>query len=322
MAGLIVAVATGAAAQAPARRHAKVVHDIVALQVLLDRAGFSPGEIDGRPGKNTRAALDAYRRALGLDATSPLPAASAPPLREHTLTHDDVSGPFIAALPGDMMAKATLPALGYTGPLEAIAERFHASPALLRTLNPAARFTAGDTIVVPNVENPEPLPPPSKPASAAPPASSRNTPIGTAGRPIRDPGVRIVVSSQTSGLTVESDEGRVLFFAPVTLGSVHDPLPIGTWKVTGVQRNPIFHYNPDLFWDADPAHARAKIAPGPNNPVGVAWIDLSKEHFGIHGTPEPGRIGYTESHGCVRLTNWDVLRVAALVTTGTPVIFR
>ena len=104
--------------------------------------------------------------------------------------------------------------------------------------------------------------------------------------------------------------------------SERDPLPIGTWKVTTVHRNPSFNYNPDLFWDAKPKDSKARIAPGPNNPVGVVWIDLSKEHYGIHGTPSPGRIGHVESHGCVRLTNWDALRVAALVRPGTPVVFR
>jgi lipoprotein-anchoring transpeptidase ErfK/SrfK len=108
--------------------------------------------------------------------------------------------------------------------------------------------------------------------------------------------------------------------APVTSGSEHDPLPIGPWTVTGVGRNPTFNYNPDLFWDADPSHAKSRIPPGPNNPVGLVWIDLSKEHYGIHGTPEPSRISYGESHGCIRLTNWDALRVASLVGKGTPVV--
>ena len=111
-------------------------------------------------------------------------------------------------------------------------------------------------------------------------------------------------------------------YAPVTVGSSNDPLPIGDWKVTGVQRDPVFHYNPDLFWDADPSHAKAKIPAGPNSPVGLVWIDLSRPHYGLHGTPEPSRIGHTESHGCIRLTNWDALRVAALVAPGTKVLFR
>jgi lipoprotein-anchoring transpeptidase ErfK/SrfK len=136
------------------------------------------------------------------------------------------------------------------------------------------------------------------------------------------PAATIVVSKATSSLTVEDGNGQVLFYAPVTTGSRRDPLPRGTWKVTGVQRNPPFHYNPDLFWDADPSHAKARIAPGPNNPVGTVWIDLTKEHYGIHGTPEPGRIGHVESHGCVRLTNWDAEEVALWARPGTQVVFK
>jgi hypothetical protein len=110
--------------------------------------------------------------------------------------------------------------------------------------------------------------------------------------------------------------------APVTVGSEHDPLPIGDWKITGIFDLPTFNYNPDLFWDADPSHGKAKIAEGPNNPVGVIWIQINREHFGIHGTPEPSRIGRTESHGCIRMTNWDVVRLASLVEPGTPVKFK
>jgi lipoprotein-anchoring transpeptidase ErfK/SrfK len=123
-------------------------------------------------------------------------------------------------------------------------------------------------------------------------------------------------------LTVQDAAGRVVFHAPVSTGSEHDPLPIGNWKVTAVQIMPKFNYNPDLFWDADPSHSKATIQPGPNNPVGVAWIDLSKEHYGIHGTPSPSRIGHVQSHGCVRLTNWDVARLMAWAHAATPVIFR
>ena len=112
-----------------------------------------------------------------------------------------------------------------------------------------------------------------------------------------------------------------MFFAPVTTGSQNDPLPIGEWKVNGVQNNPTFKYNPALFWDANPSHTKATVPAGPNGPVGLVWIDISKEHYGLHGSPEPSQIGRTESHGCVRLTNWDALRVAALVKPGTRVVF-
>jgi lipoprotein-anchoring transpeptidase ErfK/SrfK len=107
----------------------------------------------------------------------------------------------------------------------------------------------------------------------------------------------------------------------VTTGSEHDPLPIGTWKVTGVQHDPKFHYNPELFWDADASDAKTTIAPGPNNPVGVVWIDISRPHYGLHGTPEPATIGKVTSHGCVRLTNWDALKLAGIVRPGTRVVF-
>ena len=111
-------------------------------------------------------------------------------------------------------------------------------------------------------------------------------------------------------------------YAPITIGSSKDPLPVGDWKVTGVSWNPTFNYNPDLFWDADPTHAKAKIPPGPNNPVGVVWVDINKEHFGLHGTPEPATIGRTESHGCIRLTNWDATKLGRLVAPGTKVTIQ
>jgi lipoprotein-anchoring transpeptidase ErfK/SrfK len=109
---------------------------------------------------------------------------------------------------------------------------------------------------------------------------------------------------------------------PATTGSEHDPLPLGKWKILGVARNPPFDYNPDLFWDAKEMQEKAHIAPGPNNPIGVAWIDLSREHYGIDGTPEPSQIGKTESHGCVRLTNWDVSELSKMVAPGTPALFE
>jgi lipoprotein-anchoring transpeptidase ErfK/SrfK len=242
-------------------------------------------------------------------------------LIEYELTPADLEGPYAGVIPNDLMAQARLKALAYSDSLEAIAERFHASPRLLRTLNPKATFArAGDRIRVPNVTPftvPEPVA--SRPAGRA--AGGRGTGAGAAAA-AQPPAVRIVVSKSESVLTVEDESGAVLFHAPVTSGSEHDPLPIGMWKVTGVQRLPTFHYNPELFWDADPSHSKATIAPGPNNPVGVAWIDLSKEHYGIHGTPEPGTVGHVQSHGCVRVTNWDAVRLLAWVRPGTPVEFR
>ena len=123
-------------------------------------------------------------------------------------------------------------------------------------------------------------------------------------------------------MTVSALDGQGMVMAqfPASAGSEHDPLPIGKWKIKGVARNPVFHYNPKLFWDAEPGNSAAKIAPGPNNPVGAVWIDLSKPHYGIHGTPEPSQVGHAQSHGCIRLTNWDAMRLAGVVSPGMTAI--
>ena len=272
-------------------------HDLLATQVLLDRAGFSPGEIDGRGGANTQRAIEAYERHTGTRVADAVAAASDPPTVSYTITAEDAAVPTVKSIPEDMMAKARLKRLDYTSHLEMLAERFHASPALLRRLNPRLQITAGQEITVPNV----------KVVSQA------------EGKPVPDIVVR--VSKSASTLTVLDAAGKVVMHAPVTSGSEHDPLPIGPWTVTAVARNPPFNYNPDLFWDAEPSHAKAKVPPGPNGPVGVVWIDISKPHYGIHGTPEPRTVGHTTSHGCVRLTNWDALKLAAMVGKGTKVEF-
>jgi lipoprotein-anchoring transpeptidase ErfK/SrfK len=284
--------------------------DLLGFQVLLDRQGYSPGQIDGKPGANFSHALAAFQAANKLPAKGQpdcgtwkaLGSESAEPtVASYTLTSADVTGPF-DKIPPKLAQQSKLDALGYQSATESIAERFHASPALLAQLNRGVAMTAGKTIKVPGV-------PPFDP----------NT------KPVRDAAaadVTIEVSKADSTLRATRADGTLVFFAPVSSGSVHDPLPPGEWKVTGVGWHPVFHYNPDLFWDAKPKDEKATIKAGPNNPVGVVWIALNLEHYGLHGTPEPGNIGRTQSHGCVRMTNWDAARVAALVKPGTAVTFK
>jgi lipoprotein-anchoring transpeptidase ErfK/SrfK len=273
----------------------------LATQVMLDRAGYSPGEIDARAGVSTERALDAFTKNGGNATAQPQDA-----LADYTITEQDAAGPFTPEIPSDMLAMAKLDALNYTSVLEMLGERFHSSPALLTRLNPEARFAAGETIKVPNVA--------SEVAPVGPPPGRQNDASSAAV-------TTISVHKSTSDLVVTDNTGRVRMYAPVTTGSEHDPLPIGEWKVNGVQRNPKFHYNPELFWDAQSKDTKATIPPGPNNPVGVVWIDISRPHYGLHGTPEPSKIGKTTSHGCVRLTNWDAQKLAGLVKPGTRVVF-
>jgi lipoprotein-anchoring transpeptidase ErfK/SrfK len=285
--------------------------DYLGFQVLMDRQGFSPGEIDGKPGDNFTHAIVALQQmrqipltmqpdcdtwhALGGDTAEPA-------ITTYTVTADDLKGPFEKRIPPNLVEQAKLPSLGYRSPIEEIAERFHASPALIEQLNHNAPLVEGHEIRVPAVTPFDPR--------------AKGAPSGDAAD------IAVQVSREESALRVTRADGSLVLFAPVTTGSVHDPLPVGNWTVTGVDWHPVFHYNPKLFWDAKATDTRATIKAGPNNPVGVVWISLNLEHYGLHGTPEPGRIGHTESHGCVRMTNWDAFRVASMVKRGTPVVFK
>ncbi|MDQ6647159.1 MAG: L,D-transpeptidase [Pseudomonadota bacterium] len=269
---------------------------VLRAQILLDRARFSPGEIDAAYGSNLKQAIAGFQASRGLSVSGNMDAATwqaldadtAPALVSVTLAADDVAGPFIK-LPAGMQARSKLDALGYETAVEALGENYHASPALLERLNPGKDFGhAGETLIVPSVQPPQPMPAIAK----------------------------VVVYQSSSTVVLLGEDGKVVAQYPASTGSSHDPLPLGDWKIKGVGKHPTFHYNPKLFWDADAADTKAILPAGPNNPIGVVWVDLSKPHYGIHGTPEPSRIGKTQSHGCIRLTNWSALSVSQAVKPG------
>lgn len=271
-------------------------------QVLLERAFFSPGEIDGAAGGNQKRAVMAYQKAHGLTASGTLDAATweklnadtAPILVEYTLTEEDVAGPF-EKVPTQPMQMAKMESMPYETVEEKIAEKFHMSPALLKKLNPQADFkAAGTKVTVVHVTPGENLPVPS----------------------------RIVVDESDAQLMLEDAAGKVVAVFPVTTGSEQFPLPIGEWKVTGVSRDPVWNYDPKLIAGSKKTDTKATIPAGPNNPVGTTWIDLSKEHYGIHGTPNPSKIGKTESNGCIRMTNWTAAALAKVVKPGMQVSMR
>ena len=313
---------------------------VMQAQVVLDRLGFTPGVVDGKEGLSTRNALMGFQEAGGLPKSGEFdpatqkalePWSNIPATRVVTIPADFAAGPF-ATIPDEPADQAKLTALTYETLDEKLAERFHTTVEVLRELNgvipppqpsgaaseapPPASFRAGQKIRVPNVGADRIAPGAVKDAGWARTLAMLG--VGS-DQPKAD---RIVVSKSKGTLKVYDAAGKLVAMFTATMGSQHDPLPLGSWKVKGTAYNPPFHYNPDLFWDASSKDTKQLLPPGPNGPVGVAWIDLSKDHYGIHGTPEPQTIGRAESHGCVRLTNWDVARLAQMVKPGTSVLFE
>lgn len=319
-----LAASATAAPEAPAGP-AKRDPQIMRVQVLLDRLGYSPGVIDGLGGQSLAAALKGFQDAKGLKVTGEIDAPTRawlarfngmPTIRTLRLTRADLAGPYSGRLPKEPEAQAKLPALGYMNVVEALAERFHTTPATLVALNPGAKLTPGVALRFPNTL------PVSRDYPAALPEEWRRT-LSSLNISARQPkGDRIVVDKSDGVLRVYDKADRLIAQFPATMGSRYDPLPIGNWKIVGAAYNPTFHYNPDLFWDADSKDEKARLPAGPNSPVGVVWLDLNKPHYGIHGTPNPNKIGRTESHGCIRLTNWDAARLALMVGAGTPARFQ
>lgn len=300
--------------------------EMLPVQLALDRLGFSPGVLDGKPGESLKLALAGFQTANSLTANGSLDDATKEALAKASVVAPTLlvripapfaNQTFYPDFPKGAAEQAKLPALGYRSLMEALAERFHTTPETLVALNAAdTKIGAGRVIVVPNI--PEVAAPSSELAARG--WDKTLLSLGLAGD---QPDVESILVDKSGGwLRTLDKEGEIIGQFPVTTGSAYDPLPIGNWTVKGVARNPDFHYNPKLFWDVSDTQEKQLLKPGPNSPVGVVWIDLSKPHYGIHGTAEPATIGRTESHGCVRLTNWDAARLADMVKPGTKVIFQ
>ncbi len=289
-------------------------------QVLLDVAGFSPVVIDGKKGSNLTKAVKGFQEARGLKITGELDNSTRSALLQDsrastiqvTLTTEQVAGPFVRPFPQKAEEQAKLKFMGYRNMLEKVAEEYHTTPDTIVALNgPDAMIGAGQTLRLPNV------------------AVAKGATYETHGKseiaqwfsllnvvPASATGDHIVVDKSDGTMKVMSKDDKLLAQFIVTTGSSRDPLPLGNWKVTTYSFLPPFNYQPDLFWDVADDKAEQRLPPGPNGPVGVAWLDLTKEHYGIHGTGAPETIGRAESHGCLRLTNWDVLRLSQMMKPG------
>jgi lipoprotein-anchoring transpeptidase ErfK/SrfK len=275
----------------------------IKVDVLLDRAGFSPGVIDGRDGENFKKAVRAFQRGNGLDATGVLNpetfeklagTSSEPIMTEYEISQQDTQGPFVKRIPTSFEKMAKLHHLSYTGPRQELAEKFHMDENLLATLNPGAVFNRARTrIIVANVVD--------RPQAKVD---------------------KILVDKQERSVSAFDDKGNLVAYYPASVGSEEKPAPSGVFKVKGVDKNPTYHYDPKFAFKGVKAKHKLTIRPGPKNPVGLVWISLTAPSYGIHGTPSPEKVSKTESHGCIRLTNWDALALASMVHPGTVVDFE
>ena len=292
-------------------------------QVLLDMAGFPAGVIDGREGSSFKTAVRGFQKSRGLKESGTLDPATRQALLSQNrastvmvkLSREQVAGPFVYPFPKKPEAQAELDAMSYRNMLEKVAEAFHTTPDTIVALNgPTKLIGPGQTLRLPNV-----LPSSKDYAGAKDKQAALLTLFNVEGATPK--GKSIVVDKSEGTLKVLDASEKLIAQFPVTTGSGHDPLPLGKWKVTTYAFLPPFHYQPDLFWDVADDKDEHRLPPGPNGPVGVAWLDLTKDHYGIHGTGEPQTIGKTQSHGCLRLTNWDVMRVSRMLEPGFSAVF-
>jgi lipoprotein-anchoring transpeptidase ErfK/SrfK len=292
-------------------------------QVLLDRAGFSPGVIDGLKGVSFTAAVKGFQEARGLQVSGELDQPTrmallrdrAPSTRMLRIDESDAQGPF-TAIPKEPEQQAKMERLGYRNLLEKVAEKFHTSPATIIALNdPRQPLRAGTVLRLPNV-----LPASRSYEGVKPDVAQLLSDLNVDGR--QPKAKRVVVDKSDKMVRVYDDGERLIAQFPATLGSDKDPLPLGNWKVNTVAYNPPFKYQPQLFWDVEDSEKEQMLPPGPNGPVGIVWIDLNREHIGIHGTNSPETIKRAESHGCVRLTNWDAARLTRMIGNGMEVVFQ
>ena len=310
-----------------------ITGELFHAQVLLDAAGFSPGVIDGRKGSSLTEAIRGFQEAKGLKVTGELDLATRqallqdgrPSTRNVTLASDEVSGPFVYPFPKKYEDQAKLDGLSYRNMLEKVAERYHTTPDTVVALNgPEKLIGPGQVLRLPNVV-------PSSRDYSGTINDKQAELLGEFNVEASQPQGDYVLVDKSEGLLkvyrgsppakgAKPSGGLVAQF-PVTTGSGHDPLPLGTWKTTTYSFLPPFNFQPDLFWDVSDDKAEQRLPPGPNGPVGVAWLDLNKEHYGIHGTNEPQNIGKTQSHGCLRMTNWDVVRLSRMLKPGFTAVF-
>jgi lipoprotein-anchoring transpeptidase ErfK/SrfK len=298
---------------------------VLKAQVLLARAGFSPGVIDARGGENFNKALAEFQRHHGLGASGKLDAVtfaqlvttSADPVvvAEYEITVADLKGPFVEKIPRDFEKMAELERLAYRSPRELLAEKFHMSEDLLQALNPKRSLDqAATTIIVASVGGHD---------TGVRPRKNGNTGSRQAGSGKgAAKAARVEVNKAERAVRAFADDGRLIAYYPASVGSKDKPAPTGTFEVRAVAENPTYRYKPEFGFKGQKATEEVEIAPGPNNPVGTVWIALSAETYGIHGTPDPDKVGKTASHGCVRLTNWDAFALARMVRKGTPVEFK